>query len=185
MTRDPRIQVENQAKIDRWAAFQKTSRKLEGMRLELDPIFYSGIASKKKGYEGRAPDFDNDRRYYDLEGKRVTFTLSRRDPEVLEEWARRGLHPNSIMSGFVGKVLFAPTVQAMFEITGDGGRTFQPQIDEGDETIVRLRRAGVYYGFPNYPERIRQNGFIGIEFLRMHYFGIADAGDDSYIFILS
>lgn len=186
VTTDPKIKTQNQSKIDRWMALRAASNRPVGrnLSLELDPIFYCLIASKKKGFEGRAADFDNDRRYYDLVGNRVTFTVSRRNPEELDTFRGEGLHPNSIMSGFVDQVLFAPTVHAMFNLVKDNGQTFQPQIDDPNPLIARLKRAAVYYSFPDYPERIKRDGFFGIEFSRMHYFGVANAEDESYIYIL-
>jgi hypothetical protein len=185
-TDDYAVQMKNNGKIRQWESLRSIPQVPE-ISLELDPVFYAGIAGQRKRFEGRALDLANDRQYYGLrENSRMTFTVSGRNPDELEAWGKLGLNPKSMMSGFIGRVLFAPTVHAMFELTGQNGRDFQPQIEGDDPLLVRLKRAGVYYEFPNYPERIKANGFVALEFAKMHWFGVQETEDEEgYMWIIS
>lgn len=166
LCRDPDIVAMNEKKIARWEERRKRAlsivRPPRTVAMELDPVFFEGIMTGAKTFEGRAYKPESDKNYPDLrEGDFLRFSLSQRRPEFGGQLEEFGLRASMVMIAKVADVYFAPRVHWMYQFNDCSGEDFQPMID-GPLEILNIQRAAVYYKFPGYKDLIEKNGFIGI-----------------------
>lgn len=169
LTSDPYIRAENRRKINIWERISKSnlaeSRGTRTIEMNLDPIYFYSILNQKKSFEGRAYDPNSIKNYPNIRsGDIIIFALTNRKFEHFEECERMGLREGMKMQVDVGRIFFSPLVHWMYEFNPPSGKDFQPNID-GPSEILQLQSAAVYYMFPGYPQKINDNGFVGIEVL--------------------
>lgn len=167
LSTDPFIYAFRQEKIRNWTKARSTAltepRPARDIHMKLDPEFFDYILHRKKTFEGRSYHPGSRHRYADIRpGDRIYFSIDRRLPSWRRDCAQRGIDPSAIMQGVVGQVHFAPLVHWMYQFNDCEADMFQPGIT-GTSEMLQLQRAGVYYQFPDYPGRIREHGFLGIE----------------------
>lgn len=160
-------QAENNKKIENWKKLRSESLKVgRGARkisMNLDPAYFQAILVRDKSFEGRAFDPDSIKNYQDIRsGDVIEFTLRNRDSWQKDQCKQLGVKEGMAMEANVEDVLFSPLVHWMYQFNHCDGGDFQPRIS-GPSELICLQSAGVYYEFPDYPDRIGKYGFIGIE----------------------
>lgn len=141
------------------------SRPPRTITMQLEPEYFRGILDGIKTYEGRAWDPGSPKNYADLRsGDLITFTVNRERPNWLNQCSWWRINPGQKMTVSIEGIYFQPSVHAMYQFAPevDVGAEFQPY-KNGASELLQLQRAATYYGFPGYPEKISQYGFLGIK----------------------
>ncbi len=167
--RDPLL---SETMVKRWeeARGQALTERTGGARvikMNLDPEYFVSILDREKTYEGRAWDPDSDKNYVGIqEGDIIEFSINHDYPEVEEVCSSFGIKPHFKMRATVGKMIFAPSIHYMWRFNPQvDPDLFQPKLRRGDMFMEAIESAAVYYRFSDYPRKINENGFLGIEVL--------------------
>jgi hypothetical protein len=146
---------------ERRKASLSVGREPREIDMELDPVHFWAMATGRKPIEGRAYDPSSDKNYPDIRaGDIARYSLSNRKQEFAAEIGALSLGADCVMLRPIVEIHFAPTVFGLYENLGSFGEELQP-MHPGTHNV--LMRGAVYHAFPDYSNRIVDNGFIAIE----------------------
>lgn len=177
LTDVPFFQAINAEKIMHWQKARQAALSVDRspkiIPMKLDPLYFALILKKTKMYEGRAWNPESAHNYTDMrQGDTVRFSVDTRTENWSEASTAFGISSDFVMDGILENIYFAPLVHWMYQFTPCEADEFQPSI-YGASELLQLQRAAVYYTFPDYTERIQENGFLGLEIFNPHLIEIS------------